>query len=100
MRFTALFLLTYLLIHITGYVMADIDDLPHASLLNDQSRLDLLPDTANPNLLPCDGYLTANPTENFCSQSVPEDWAALEFNGELFYRVPLSILHDPKAKTE
>jgi len=100
MRFTALFLLIYLLIHITGYVMADIDDLPHTSLLHDQSRLDFLRDTANPNLLACDGYLTANPSENFCSQSVPEDWVALEFNGERLYRVPLSILHDSKAETQ
>ena len=100
MRFTALFLLTYLLTHITGYVMADIDDLPHLWILNDLVRSDRLLDTANPNLLACDGYLTANPTENFCSQSVPEDWVPLEFNGERFYRVPLSILHDANAKTQ
>lgn len=100
MRFTALFLIIYLLIHITGYVLADIDDLPHATPLDDQRKLDFLGDMANPNLLACDGYLTANPSENFCSQLVPEDWTALEFNGERFYRLPLSILHDSKAKIQ
>ena len=40
-------------------------------------------------LFECDGYLTANPTDNFCSSTVPEDWEAFEFNGETFYKVPL-----------
>ncbi|MEM7359224.1 MAG: hypothetical protein AAF431_09015 [Pseudomonadota bacterium] len=39
----------------------------------------------------CDGYLTNNPQENFCSDEVPEDWQAFKFNGERIFMVPLKL---------
>ena len=40
-------------------------------------------------LLDCEGYLTANPSQNFCSPDVPPNWQSREFNGMQFYLVPL-----------
>lgn len=39
----------------------------------------------------CNGYLTNNPAESFCSDEVPEDWREFEFNGERMFMVPLKI---------
>ena len=39
--------------------------------------------------LQCDDYLTNDPSQNYCSKSVPEDWQGFKFNDEQFYKVPL-----------
>lgn len=38
----------------------------------------------------CDGYLTGLGDEEFCSSVVPEDWAAFEYEGRLYYLQPLA----------
>lgn len=38
----------------------------------------------------CDGYLTRNESEDFCSASIPEDWQSFEYGGQMFYLQPLS----------
>lgn len=37
----------------------------------------------------CNGYLTRVEDEDFCANSVPEDWKKFDFNGQTYYRVPL-----------
>ena len=40
--------------------------------------------------LVCDGYLTRQSGVDYCSDSVPDDWRRLEFNGKTYYVQPLS----------
>ncbi len=42
----------------------------------------------------CDGYLTRNADEQYCSAEVPEDWRPFEFNGETYFVAPLR--NDPE----
>jgi len=37
----------------------------------------------------CDGYLTRNADEEYCSTDIPEDWRPFEFNGETYFVAPL-----------
>ena len=37
----------------------------------------------------CDGYLTRNADEAYCSADIPEDWRPFEFNGDTFFVTPL-----------
>ncbi len=37
----------------------------------------------------CDGYLTRNADEQYCSADIPEDWRPFEFDGETYYVAPL-----------
>ena len=37
----------------------------------------------------CDGYLTRNAYEQYCSAEVPQDWRPFEFNGETYFVAPL-----------
>ena len=38
----------------------------------------------------CDGYLTRNADEEYCSTEIPDDWQPFEFDGETYYVAPLS----------
>jgi hypothetical protein len=97
MRPVAWFVLAYSLINIIGYAMADVQGTSRHSI--DQLFGNVTPETEfiAPNLLPCEGYLTAQPIESFCSETVPDDWTAFDFNDERLYVVPLNT--PPTGKT-
>ena len=37
----------------------------------------------------CDGYLTRNVNEEYCSKEIPDDWRSFEFNGETYFVAPI-----------
>ena len=37
----------------------------------------------------CDGYLTRNASEEYCSKEIPDDWRSFEFDGETYYVAPI-----------
>ena len=41
--------------------------------------------------LSCDGYLVRYGSEIYCVTTVPDDWVPFEFNGQTYYRQPLSV---------
>lgn len=108
MRFALISLIIYFLVHAVGTAMADISDLEFSEFemqMEPEMHFEYLPRSHSPrpprsddlsqrydlsNVFQCDGYLTNNPSENFCSETVPDDWTTHEFNGEVYYLVPLS----------
>jgi len=40
--------------------------------------------------LSCEGYLAQYENEDYCVTRVPDDWVPFEFNGQTYYRQPLS----------
>ena len=42
----------------------------------------------------CDGYLTRNADEEYCSANVPEDWRPFEFDGVTYFVAPLRNDHE------
>ena len=44
----------------------------------------------------CETYLTSNPEQNYCSETLPDDWRAFDFNGERLYSVPLVVQESNK----
>ena len=38
----------------------------------------------------CDGYLTRDSGEDYCAADIPDDWEAFEFDGETYFRQPLT----------
>ncbi len=42
----------------------------------------------------CDGYLTRNADDEYCSTEIPEDWRPFEFDGETYYVAPLRNDHE------
>jgi len=97
MRFSISCITILFSIHLTGTSLADMNQadlefLDQAFDLEIEDLPDLLPDTlpgSEQNVANCEGYLTSNPNENFCSKTVPEDWTSFEFNGQRIYKVPL-----------
>lgn len=81
----------YLTIHAIGYTIAESQDIEAIidGLVGWQQPQNNAQFSAE-NALPCDGFLTANPSDNFCSESVPEDWREFDFAGQTFYLVPLA----------
>jgi hypothetical protein len=101
-RFAIISLSIYFLLQTMGIALADISDLKfpefkmraepemHFEYLPGFLHSDELKRNDPSNVFSCDGYLTNNPAENFCSKTVPADWTSHEFNGEVFYLVPLN----------
>lgn len=98
MRFALTSLSIYLLIHVVGSAMAEMGDFeyPQAEMEIQAKKFSgfVLPyeeyQVPN-NIINCQGYLTNNPSEDFCSDTVPEEWRPFEFNGEVIYAVPLRL---------
>jgi len=46
----------------------------------------------------CDGYLTRNADEQYCSREIPSDWRSFEFEGGTYYFAPIE--RDQKRNSE
>jgi hypothetical protein len=85
MRFAIISLSIYFLLQTVGTAFADISDLKFPEFeiqAEPEMHFEYFPDLSHSgdlnrndpsNVFQCDGYLTNNPTENFCRKTVPDD---------------------------
>ena len=41
-------------------------------------------------VLLCDGYLSRNAVVDHCEKEIPDDWRQFEFEGQIYYAIPLT----------
>ena len=109
MRFAIISLSIYFFLHLAGTALADISALEFPEFemqAGSEMQLEYFPRPEHSsdlkrydpsNVFQCDDYLTNNPAEKFCSETVPDDWTSHQFNGEVYYLVPLSYSSSHKS---
>ena len=41
-------------------------------------------------VLLCGGYLSRNALADYCEKEIPDDWRQFEFEGQIYYAIPLT----------